>query len=55
MVARGKKSALAGLLFDRTGSHDIVWLIAILPGVIAMAFQLPINPQPLVRLVKSPA
>lgn len=41
---------LGGLLFDSTGSYDIVWGIIILLGVIAMAINLPINQQPLARM-----
>jgi len=41
---------LGGLLFDQTGSYDIVWAIIIALGVLAMALNLPINQQPLARL-----
>jgi len=41
---------LGGLLFDSTGSYDIVWTIIIGLGVVAMAINLPINQQPLGRL-----
>lgn len=41
---------LGGLLFDSTGSYDIVWTIIILLGVVAMALNLPINQQPLARM-----
>lgn len=45
---------LGGLLFDRTGSYDIVWLITILLGVLAMAVNLPIDQRPLARLQERP-
>ena len=41
---------LGGLLFDRTGSYDLVWWIAIALGVVAMLLNLPINERPLARL-----
>jgi MFS family permease len=46
---------LGGLLFDRTGSYDIVWGIIILLGVLAMAINLPIDQRPLARLEEKPA
>jgi len=41
---------LGGLLFDSTGSYDIVWTIIVLLGVLAMAINLPIDQRPLARL-----
>lgn len=41
---------LGGLLFDRTGSYDIVWSIIVALGVLAMAINLPIDQRPLARL-----
>jgi MFS family permease len=41
---------LGGVLFDRTGSYDVVWWIAIALGLVAMAANLPINERPLARL-----
>jgi len=41
---------LGGLLFDRTGSYDIVWGTSILLGIVAMAVNLPIDERPLERL-----
>jgi len=35
------------VLFDRTGSYDIVWTIIILLGVLAMAVNLPVGQHPL--------
>ena len=34
---------LGGYLFDRTGSYDMVWYIAIARGVLAALVNLPIN------------
>lgn len=46
---------LGGVLFDRTGSYDIVWTIIIGLGVLAMAINLPIDQRPLERLREKPA
>ena len=43
---------LGGLLFDRTGSYDIVWGIIVLLGVLAMAINLPIDQRPVERLMR---
>lgn len=40
---------LGGLLYDRTGSYDIVWYIAIALGLLAAALNLPIREAPMVR------
>ncbi|QET02371.1 MFS transporter [Cupriavidus pauculus] len=40
---------LGGFLFDRTGSYNTVWLIAIALGVLAALVNLPIREQALVR------
>ncbi|WP_119291057.1 MFS transporter [Azohydromonas sediminis] len=40
---------LGGLLYDRTGSYDIVWWIAIALGVAAAAVNLPIREHPIAR------
>jgi predicted MFS family arabinose efflux permease len=37
---------LGGLIYDRTGSYDIAWGIAIALSVIATALNLPIKEQP---------
>jgi MFS family permease len=44
-----------GWLFDRTGSYDIVWIIAAALGVIAGLVNLPIDERPLRRFRPSPA
>jgi MFS family permease len=41
---------LGGVLFDRTGSYDVVWGISIALGVAAMALNLPIDQRPVARL-----
>jgi predicted MFS family arabinose efflux permease len=43
---------LGGLLFDRTGSYDIVWIITIALGVFAGLANLPIREQPVARLAQ---
>jgi predicted MFS family arabinose efflux permease len=40
---------LGGLLYDRTGSYDIVWYIAIGLGVFAALINLPVNETAIVR------
>jgi predicted MFS family arabinose efflux permease len=40
---------LGGLLYDRTGSYDVVWWIAIALGVMAAAVNLPIRERPIAR------
>jgi predicted MFS family arabinose efflux permease len=46
---------LGGALFDRTGSYDIVWIIAIALGVVAALVNLPIDEKPVVRPLPVPA
>jgi len=46
---------LGGLLYDRTGSYDIVWYIAIALGVFAALVNLPVREAPIVRHVPQPA
>jgi MFS family permease len=40
---------LGGLLYDRTGSYDIVWYIAIALGVFAALINLPVREAPIAR------
>ncbi len=40
---------LGGYLYDRTGSYDIVWYIAIVLGVVPAALNLPVRGTPIVR------
>lgn len=43
---------LGGFLFDRTGSYDLVWYLAIALGVVAAVLNLPINESPITRAPK---
>ena len=40
---------LGGFLYDRTGSYDIVWYIAIVLGVFAAIVNLPVRETPILR------
>jgi predicted MFS family arabinose efflux permease len=40
---------LGGLLYDRTGSYDVVWYIAIALGVAAALINLPIKEAAIAR------
>ena len=40
---------LGGVLYDRTGSYDIVWYIAIALGVFAALVNLPVREAPIER------
>ena len=42
---------LGGLLYDRTGSYDIVWYISIALGVLAALINLPVREAPISRAV----
>jgi MFS family permease len=46
---------LGGVLFERTGSYDVVWWIAILLGLLSGAINLPIVEKPVERLSPAPA
>jgi MFS family permease len=46
---------LGGLLYDRTGSYDIVWYIAIALGVFAGLVNLPVREAPIHRPAAQPA
>jgi predicted MFS family arabinose efflux permease len=41
---------LGGYLYDRTGSYDLVWQIAILLSLLAAALNWPVREQPVERL-----
>lgn len=45
---------LGGLLYDRTGSYDVVWWIAVALGVFAALVNLPVREGPIVRAPLSP-
>ncbi len=40
---------LGGLLYDRTGSYDVVWYLAIALGVLAALVNLPVREEPIAR------
>ncbi|MDZ4129874.1 MAG: MFS transporter, partial [Hydrogenophaga sp.] len=40
---------LGGVLYDRTGSYDIVWVISIALGVFAGLINLPVRETPIER------
>jgi MFS family permease len=46
---------LGGLLFERTGSYDVVWWLSVLFGVLSAVINLPIVEKPVARLVPVPA
>ena len=46
---------LGGLLYDRTGSYDIVWYLAIALGIFAAIVNLPVREAPIARRVPQPA
>ncbi len=46
---------LGGLLFERTGSYDVVWWLSILFGVLSAVINLPIVEKPVARLAPQPA
>jgi len=46
---------LGGVLFDRTGSYNLVWLICIALGVVAALLNLPIDERPVQRATMAPA
>ena len=43
---------LGGVLYDRTGSYDIVWYLAIALGVFAGLINLPVREEPITRAAK---
>jgi MFS family permease len=46
---------LGGLLYERTGSYDIVWWLGVLFGVLSALINLPIVEKPVARLAPAPA
>ncbi len=44
---------LGGFLYDRTGSYDIVWYLAIILGVLAGLVNLPVREAPIHRVAKA--
>jgi hypothetical protein len=43
------------MVFERTGSYDMVWWISILLGLLSAAINLPIVEKPVERLAAAPA
>jgi predicted MFS family arabinose efflux permease len=41
---------LGGVIYDRTGNYNAVWMIAIALGIFAALINLPIREKPLARL-----
>ena len=46
---------LGGLLYDRTGNYDIVWMIAIALGIMAALANLPVREMPIARSARAHA
>ena len=46
---------LGGYLYERTGSYDMVWWLAVALGIFAALVNLPIREQPVARLATAPA
>jgi MFS family permease len=46
---------LGGIVFERTGSYDLVWWLSILLGVLSAIINLPIVERPVARVVSVPA
>jgi len=46
---------LGGIVFERTGSYDLVWWLSILLGVLSAIINLPIVERPVARAVSLPA
>jgi predicted MFS family arabinose efflux permease len=42
---------LGGVLFERTGSYDVIWWLSIALGIISAIINLPIIEKPVVRAV----
>jgi len=46
---------LGGMLYDRTGSYHVVWMIAVALGVFAAIINWPIRERPITRVAAAPA
>lgn len=46
---------LGGILYERTGSYDVVWYLTILLGLFAAVINLPIVEKPVTRAVAAPS
>jgi predicted MFS family arabinose efflux permease len=45
---------LGGIVFERTGSYDLVWWLAILLGALAALINVPIVEKPVTRIAAMP-
>ncbi|CZT28070.1 putative membrane protein [Pseudomonas cerasi] len=41
---------LGGLVYDRTGSYDLIWQVSILLSLLAAALNWPVRERPVARL-----
>ena len=46
---------LGGVVFERTGSYDVVWWLSIVFGMMSALINLPIVEKPVARLAAQPA
>jgi hypothetical protein len=46
---------LGGILYEQTGSYDVVWWLSVVLGVISAVINLPIIEKPIERLAPIPA
>ncbi len=46
---------LGGVLFERTGSYDVIWWVSILFGVLSAIINMPIVEKPVARMAAAPA
>ena len=46
---------LGGLVFERTGSYDVVWWLSVLFGLLSAVINLPIEEKPVHRMAVAPA
>ena len=53
--AASSAPGLGGLLYERTGSYDIVWWLAVLFGVLSAVINLPIEEKPVLRAAPAAA
>jgi len=46
---------MGGLLYERTGSYDIVWWLAVAFGILSAVINLPIEEKPVLRAAPAAA
>ena len=46
---------MGGLLYERTGSYDIVWWLAVAFGILSAVINLPIEEKPVLRAIPAAA